>query len=148
MEGDFINISPTFPFLTSLLFSSQIIILVKGFEGFPVDPGFFMYSSPEITAPAAFVSVKPYPKPGLASGNSSLKLNTCDEGLAAPPPDRSFSEDRLYFFLSGCLIISKVIVGTPLKLIIFSLSMIFNALDGSHLYSITIFLPDKNESIN
>ena len=52
-------ISPTSPLLTSLLSSSQIIISVKGLDGFPVDPGFFMYSSPEITAPAAFVSVKP-----------------------------------------------------------------------------------------
>ena len=87
-------ISPEIPFGNFLLLSSQIIISVRGFVGWPVDPGFSIYSSPEVTAPAAFVSVKPYPSPGFALGNSVLSFFTWEDGLAAPPPDKSFKDDK------------------------------------------------------
>ena len=78
----------------------MILISVKGGTTLPAEDGLLIYSSPLARVPNAFVSVNPYPIPGLPLKFSSNNF-TCLAGRGPPPPPRVLRDDKSYLSLSG-----------------------------------------------
>mmetsp|Transcript_116513 Transcript_116513/g.340905 ORF Transcript_116513/g.340905 Transcript_116513/m.340905 type:complete len:210 (-) Transcript_116513:34-663(-) len=137
------RISPGVPGSSSLLLSSTILMSING-KALPHEAGFFTYScDDEVWTVKALDSVRPQPCP------ADLPLfSVCAPSLAggaAPPPPMPFSEEVLNSSYRGWFNSSIDIVGTPVKVVTFSLSMSFKASSGSHLYMSTTFRPSKND---
>ena len=141
-DWDLIATSPISPSGNSFQLESIIFISVNGGTTLPAEDGFWIYSSPLARVPNAFVSVNPYPIPGLPLKFSS-KSFTCSAGLGPPPPPNTFKEERSYLSLSGWFNNSQVCVGTPVISDTFSSLISLIASPASHFFIITTFLPTK-----